>query len=128
MATATTPKKATTKAPKKASTDGGASAFAVIATGGKQYRVAAGQTIGIEIMKGDLKAGDAVTFDKVLFTDDGTTSVIGTPFIDGKKVMAEVVSIGRLPKVTVIKYKQKSRYFKKNGHKQPVMRVKITTI
>lgn len=136
MASATTAKTTSKKTTKTGSMNGASGAFAVIATGGKQYRVSVGQTIGIEIMKGnakdggkgDLQKGDSVTFDKVLFTDDGTTSVIGTPFIDGKKVMAEVVSIGRLPKVIVIKYKQKSRYFKKNGHRQPVMKVKITTI
>ena len=103
-------------------------AFAVIATGAKQYRVAVGETIKIEKMKGEFKKGDSVTFDQVLLTDNGSTSVIGMPTIDGATVTGEITTVGRLPKVTVIKYKQKSRYQKKNGHQQPYFAVKITAI
>ena len=102
--------------------------FAVIATGGKQYRVAIGDTVTVEKMAGDLKKGDSVTFDQVLLTDSGSATVIGAPFISGATVTGEVASVGRAQKVTVIKYKQKSRYFKKNGHQQPQLKVKILSI
>jgi|SRR3990167_7454354 len=99
--------------------------FAVIQTGGKQYKVMPGQEIKIEKMLGEYKEGDKIVFDKVLLVDNGSDTTIGTPFIDKAKVTATITKIGRLPKVTVIKYKQKSRYFKKNGHKQPYFQVKI---
>lgn len=110
--------------------------FAVIETGGKQYRVAVGDTIKIEKLKADsakgsveLKEGDAVVFDKVLLIDNGTDSTdIGTPYLIGAKVLGTLVQIGRNAKVIVIKYKQKSRYFKKNGHRQPFFAVKIDKI
>lgn len=102
--------------------------FAVIATGGKQYKVSVGESLKIEKIKGDLKVGDKITFDKVLLVDDGANTTIGTPNIDGAKVEATLEEIGRLAKVTVIKYKQKSRYFKKNGHRQPFFKVKVTAI
>ncbi|MBY0328844.1 50S ribosomal protein L21 [Patescibacteria group bacterium] len=102
--------------------------FAVIATGGKQYRVAVGDTVTIEKMKDEHKKGDVVVFDKVLLTDDGSNTVIGTPLVAGVTVTGEVASVGRAPKEIVIKYKQKSRYFKKNGHRQPYVKVTITAI
>ncbi len=102
--------------------------FAVIQTGGKQYKVAAGDTITIEKMNGDFKKGDTITFDSVLLKDTGSDTTFGAPFISGAKVMAELVEIGRAKKVTVIKYKQKSRYFKKNGHRQPYFKVKIASL
>ncbi len=114
----------TKKTTKKASAAG----FAVIKTGGKQYRVAVGDTITIEKFKEESKKGDAVSFDQVLLTDDGATTVIGTPLVSGVVVSGEVVVVGRAPKVTVIKYKQKSRYMKKNGHRQPYIKVKINAI
>ena len=121
MATAKTQSK---KAVKKADSD----EFAVIATGGKQYRVAVGEVVTIEKLAGEHKKGDSVVFDKVLLVDNGSDTTIGTPYIDGAKVEGEVALVGRLPKVTVIKYKQKSRYFKKNGHKQPFLQIKVTAI
>lgn len=102
--------------------------FAVIKTGGKQYRVAVGESIKIEKLKGEFKKGDKVTFSEVLLTDDGKNTVIGTPFISGAKVDAEVEMVGRAQKVIVLKYKQKSRYMKKNGHRQPFIKVKITSL
>lgn len=102
--------------------------FAVIATGGKQYKVSAGDSVKIEKIKGDFKEGDKVTFDKVLLVDDGSNTTIGTPYIDGAKVEGTLKKIGKHPKVVVIKYKQKSRYFKKNGHKQPFFEVSIEKI
>ncbi len=115
----------TKKAPKaKVSKDG---IFAVIATGGKQYKVSEGQVLKIEKILGDHKEGDSLTFDQVLLVE-GADTQIGTPTVSGAKVTAKLEKIGRAPKVTVIKYKQKSRYFKKNGHRQPYFEVKIESI
>ncbi len=102
--------------------------FAVIKTGGKQYQVSVGDIVTIEKLKGEPKKGEAVTFDKVLMVDSGTETTIGTPYIDGASVQGTVEMVGRKPTVTVIKYKAKSRYFKKNGHRQPYCKVKITAI
>ena len=121
MATA---KKATSKKVTKATAEG----FAVIKTGGKQYRVSVGDSLKIEKLSGEYKKGDKVVFDQVLLTDDGKNTVIGTPFISSAKVEAIIDMIGRSPKVLVIKYKQKSRYMKKNTHRQPYFKVTITSI
>lgn len=102
--------------------------FAVIETGGKQYKVAEGNSIKIEKLSGDFKNGDAVTFDKVLLSDDGTSTTIGFPYIADAKVQAEITDIGRHKKVEVVKYKAKSRYFKLRGHRQPYMKVKINSL
>jgi large subunit ribosomal protein L21 len=102
--------------------------FAIIATGGKQYLVEEGSTVKIEKIKGDHKVGDAVTFGDVLVVDNGSDTTIGDPFIKGAKVVGEIKKIARAPKVVVIKYKAKSNYFKKRGHKQPYFEVKITKL
>jgi large subunit ribosomal protein L21 len=102
--------------------------FAVIETGGKQYQVKAGDVIKVEKMPGDFALGDKITFDKVLVVDNGKDTTIGTPYIAGAAVKAVFEAHGRAPKVTVVKYKQKSRYYKKNGHRQPFMQVKIEGI
>ena len=107
--------------------------FAVIKTGGKQYVVAKGDLVTIEKLgRGaatqDLKKGDPVTFEEVLLTDDGKTTNVGTPLIAGAKVTASVYSIGREKKVEVVKYKAKSRYLKRRGHRQPFVKVKIESL
>ncbi len=102
--------------------------FAVIETGGKQYRVSVGDTIKIEKIIGELAVGDKVTFDKVLLVDNGTDTTIGEPFISGASVAATIKDIARHDKVVVVKYLQKSRYHKKNGHKQPYFEVTIDAI
>lgn len=99
--------------------------FAVIQTGGKQYRVSKDAVVKIEKLSGDYKEGDKVTFDEVLMVDNGKDTTIGTPFIPKAQVTGTITKIGRAAKVIVIKYKQKSRYFKKNGHRQPYFQVKI---
>ncbi len=107
--------------------------FAIIQTGGKQYIVSEGLTLKIEKIKGPLgkdgyalmNVGDKVEFKDVLLVDNGSDTTIGMPFIEGAKVSAEITKIARAPKVTVIKYKAKSNYFKKRGHKQPYFEVKI---
>jgi len=102
--------------------------FAVIKTGGKQYKVSEGTVLSIEKIKGKYKLGDKVVFDKVLLVDDGKDTTIGTPYISGAKVNAEIVEIGKAPTVLVVKYKQKSRYLRRNGHRQPFFKVKIISI
>lgn len=109
--------------------------FAVIKTGGKQYKVSKGDVVSIEKIKlapsaggGEYKKGDKLAFDKVLLVDDGKDTTIGTPYISGAKVEGEITVIGRTPKVLVMKYKQKSRYLKRNTHRQPYFKVKITSI
>ncbi len=101
------------------------SEFAVIQTGGKQYKVSAGKEIKIERLAGDHKEGDKIVFDKVLLVDNGKDTTIGNPFIENAKVTATITKIGRAPKIDVIHYKQKSKYFKKNGHRQHFFQVKI---
>jgi large subunit ribosomal protein L21 len=107
--------------------------FAVIQTGGKQYKVSTGDLVSIEKIKGsavvgEYKKGDKVSFDKVLLVEDGSNTTIGTPYVKGAKVDGEIVEIGRTRKVMVVKYKQKSRYLKRNGHRQPFFKVKILAI
>lgn len=107
--------------------------YAVIKTGGKQYVVAPGEVITIEKLgRGaatqDLKKGDAVTFAEVLLTDDGKTTNIGAPTLKGASVSATVQSVGRAKKIEVVKYKAKSRYLKRRGHRQPFIKVKIDAI
>lgn len=101
-------------------------AFAVIQTGGKQYLVEEGRWLVIEKIPG-LKEGDKVTFDQVLLTDSGSATEVGTPTTGGK-VTGTVLEAGRDEKKIVIKYKAKSRYFKKKGHRQPNLKVKIDKI
>ena len=102
--------------------------FAVIQTGGKQYKISKDSLLSIEKMKGEYKKGDKVSFDKVLLVDDGKDTTIGTPYITGAKVNAEIVEIGRARKILIMKYKQKSRYLRRNGHRQPLFKVKILNI
>lgn len=102
--------------------------FAVIETGGKQYLVFVGDEVKIEKLTDGSKVGDKITFDKVLLKDNGKETLVGAPHLAGEKVTAQVIEIGRLPKVDVVKYKAKTRYFKKIGHKQPFFKIKILTI
>jgi large subunit ribosomal protein L21 len=110
--------------------------FAIIQTGGKQYLVEEGLTLKVEKIKGPskgsgqvpYKVGDSVVFDNVLLVDNGKDTTIGAPYIAGAKVSAEIQKIDKAKKVTVIKYKAKSNYFKKRGHRQPFFEVKITKL
>lgn len=102
--------------------------FAVIQTGGKQYKVAVGDEIAVEKISGDYKVGDKITLDTVILKDDGKSTVLGAPFIKGSHVDATITESGRLDKVLVVRYRQKSRYHKKNGHRQPYMSLKIDAI
>ena len=101
--------------------------YAVIETGGKQYLLENGDLFDHELIDG-IEAGETVTFDKVLLiVDDGEVQV-GTPYLDGVKVMGEVREQGRGDKVIVYKYKSKKGYRRKQGHRQSYMKTKITTI
>ncbi len=107
--------------------------LAVIKTGGKQYVVSPGALVTIEKLgRGAatqvLKKGDSVTFDEVLLTDHGKETVVGTPVVAGAKVTGTVHMVGRAKKVEVVKYKAKSRYLKRRGHRQPYIKVKIDTV
>lgn len=101
-------------------------AFAIIKTGGKQYLVEEGRYLEIEKVLG-AEIGGKVTFDHVLLIDDGKTTEVGTPTTGGK-VTGKVLEAGKDDKKIVIRYKQKSRYFKKRGHRQPYMKVLIEKI
>jgi len=102
--------------------------FAVIKTGGKQYKVAAGESLKIEKIIGDFKVGDIITFDEVMLVEGASGTKVGTPTIPGAKITGTLEQMGRNKTVLVIKYKQKSRYFKKNGHRQHWFKVKIGAI
>ena len=99
---------------------------AIIETGGKQYKVAEGETLFIE--KLPCEAGDAVTFDKVLAVIDGEKITIGTPVVEGAKVEANVVKNGKGKKIMIFKYKPKKGYRLRQGHRQPYTKVEITKI
>lgn len=102
--------------------------FAVIMTGGKQYIVRTGDLISVEKMDGTFTPGTAINFDQVVMVANGSSVSVGTPTVSGAVVTAEFVEEGRDKKVVVVRYKAKSRYYKKNGHRQPFMTFKITKI
>lgn len=100
--------------------------YAVIATGGKQYRVSVGDEVFLEKLEG--LSGDTVTFDKVLAMDDDSGLRAGEPYLDGATVEGEIVKQGKNRKIIVFKYKAKKGYRRKAGHRQPYTRVRITRI
>lgn len=100
--------------------------FAIIETGGKQYLVSKGDKIQVEKLAGE--AGGSITFDKVLFLGDEKTQELGKPTLAGKTVEAKILVQGRGEKVTILKYKAKSKYRKKQGHRQSYTEVEITKI
>ncbi len=99
--------------------------YAIIATGGKQYKVAEGDIIKVE--KLGVEAGASVSFDQVLVVNNGELKV-GNPTVAGATVTASVVEEGKNKKVIVYRYKRKSGYHKKNGHRQSYTKVKIEKI
>ena len=129
-ATTKVTKKKTPKASKKASDTSSNGLYAVFATGGKQYRVSVGDKVKIEKFNDkEYKEGDKVTFNKVLLVDNGSNEAsIGAPFIKGAEVKGTLTKSARHKTVDVIKYKQKSRYFKKYGHRQPYFEITIDSI
>ena len=99
--------------------------YAIIKTGGKQYRVQQGDELRVE--KLDAQKGDKVVFDEVVAVG-GDKLVVGTPFVEGYAVTAEVLEQGKGDKIVIYKYKAKKDYRRKNGHRQPFTLVKITDI
>ena len=100
--------------------------YAVIETGGKQYRVAKDQCLKIEKLPSEV--GSKIDFDKVLMINDNGSINIGNPTVSGCAVSAEVVSHGRAKKVNIIKFKRRKHYSKQMGHRQYFTEVKITDI
>ena len=101
-------------------------AFAIIQTGGKQYIARPNETLQIEKLKGE--AGDKVSFDKVLLVANGNDIKVGKPTVSGVKVSGVVVGQGKGKKIDILKYKAKSRYRRRIGHRQPYTEVRIETI
>jgi len=102
--------------------------FAVIETGGKQYKVSVGDILKVEKIDGEFKPGDKIIFDKVLLVDNGIDTTIGSPYIEKASVESLFQKAGKGKTVKVVRYKQKSRYLKRNGHRQPFIEVKISAI
>lgn len=100
--------------------------YAVIVSGGKQYRVQEGETLKLEKLQAE--AGANVEFDRVLLVGNGDDIKIGEPVVDGAKVTAEVVQHGRAKKVEIIKFKRRKHHMKRQGHRQWFTEVKITGI
>ncbi len=100
--------------------------YAVIETGGKQYRVAQGDVIRVEKLAA--AAGESVTFDRVLMVGDGGEARLGAPLVEGGKVVADVEAHGRGDKVTIIKFRRRQKYRRKQGHRQDYTQLRITDI
>lgn len=100
--------------------------YAIINNGGKQYRIAEGDKIRLD--KISAAEGDEVRFEEVLAFNDGDSTVIGSPFVDGAFVQGKVLSQGRARKIIVFKYKRRKDYKKKNGHRQHYTEVLVEKI
>ncbi len=100
--------------------------YAIVETGGKQYKVSKGDVITVE--KLDAEAGSEVALDKVLLVNDGTDLKVGTPLVDGAKVTAKVLSHGKAKKILVFKFKAKKNYRRRQGHRQPFTKLMIQEI
>ena len=100
--------------------------YAVVNTGGKQYKVQKGETLRIEKIPGEV--GSAVTFDKVLMVADGENIRVGQPVLENVAVQAQIVEQDKAKKILVFKYKRRKRYRRKNGHRQPFTAIRIDGI
>ena len=100
--------------------------FAVIATGGKQYRVEEGGVLRVEKLAAE--AGASVEFDQVLLVGEGASVKIGTPYVAGGRVTATIQAQGKADKVGIIKFKRRAHYMRNKGHRQPYTELKITKI
>ncbi len=100
--------------------------YAIIETGGKQYRVEEGKTIRVE--KLPVEKGETVIFDRVLMFNNGKEMQVGKPYLDNYKVEGKVVASGRGKKITVFKFKAKKNYRRKQGHRQPYSDVMISLV
>ncbi len=102
--------------------------YAIIKTGGKQYRVQKDDVISVEKIAGQAEGQKKVVFDQVLMLSDGKKTQVGAPTVKGARVEAEIIENGKLDKVVVFKYKSKKDYRNKQGHRQPYTQVKITAL
>lgn len=100
--------------------------YAVIANGGKQYKVTQGQILQLESI--DLDAGKEIEFDQILLLADGEKITVGAPFLQGVKVKAEVLDHGRHKKINIIKFRRRKHHMKRMGHRQNYTEVKIIGI
>jgi large subunit ribosomal protein L21 len=100
--------------------------YAVVSSGGKQYRVEAGSTLTLERLDGE--PGASITFDRVLLIGDGDDVTIGTPVVAGASVSGTVLGDELGPKLVIFKFKQKVKYRRRTGHRQHLTRVRIDTI
>jgi large subunit ribosomal protein L21 len=100
--------------------------YAVVATGGKQYKVQEGEVLRVEKLTGEV--GSEVAFDQVLMLADDESVKVGQPVLEGVQVKGHIVEQGRHKKILVFKYKRRKRYRRKQGHRQPFTAVKIDAI
>ena len=100
--------------------------YAVIMTGGKQYRVEEGETLRVE--KLPVAEGDTINFDQVLMVGEGESVKVGTPTVDGASVSATVLGQGRADKITIIKFRRRKQYMRRQGHRQDFTEIKVTGI
>lgn len=105
---------------------GGREIYAIVETGGKQYRVSPGQVVDVD--RFDADAGAAVELDRVLLLGEGDAVTVGTPTVEGARVMVTVQEEGRGKKIIVFRYKPKVRYRRKTGHRQAYTRISIDSI
>ena len=100
--------------------------YAVIQTGGKQYKVQPGDTVLVEKLAGE--AGDTITFNEVLLVADDEQVAVGRPHVDGATVTGEIIEQGLGEKLIVYKFKRRKNYRRKNGHRQPYTAIKISDV
>lgn len=100
--------------------------FAIIRTGGKQYKVS--QDTYLQVEKLEANVGDSIQISEVLMVSDGTTTTVGAPIINGAVVTAEILEQGRAEKVIIFKKRRRQNYRRKNGHRQHLTTIKITSI
>jgi large subunit ribosomal protein L21 len=100
--------------------------YAVIQTGGKQYRVAPGDELRVEKLMG--QKGDEISFDRVLLTSDGENVQVGRPFLENSKVLGRILHQGKDKKVVVFKFKRRKGFRRTRGHRQPFSLVRIENV
>jgi large subunit ribosomal protein L21 len=100
--------------------------YAIVKTGGKQYRASQDEVIVVDLIEGD--AGTPLVLDEVLMVVDGDNTVLGAPFVEGAKVTAEILKQGKGPKINAFNYKPKKNERKRWGHRQPLTHIKVTGI
>jgi large subunit ribosomal protein L21 len=105
---------------------GGTHMYAVVATGGKQYKVQEGEILRVEKLTGEV--GSEIAFDQVLMTSDGENVKIGQPMVEGAQVKGHIVEQGKSKKIIVFKYKRRKRYRRKQGNRKQFTAIKIDTI